>query len=148
MSCLRNRPVFRPIRSRLTVTGLSAITCDLSRNPFSGLGSMVTRKSGASTSSEVNWQTTTEARLCGKASVCTMTPDGACHCHRPQQPSPDHRVASASNSEIDFDPFQGIALALQVEAGDLRSPPVVEPPASEGRQRRDATRADPARASA
>jgi rhodanese-related sulfurtransferase len=34
------------------VTGSSAITCDLSRNPFSGLGSMVTRKSGASTGAE------------------------------------------------------------------------------------------------
>ncbi|HEY7244492.1 MAG TPA: hypothetical protein VH678_11500 [Xanthobacteraceae bacterium] len=30
---------------------MSAITCDSSRNPFWGVGSMVTRKSGASTSS-------------------------------------------------------------------------------------------------
>jgi hypothetical protein len=43
------------------------------RNPFSGFGSMVTRKSGVSTRSDVNWQTTTDAWLCGKASVCTMT---------------------------------------------------------------------------
>ena len=47
----------RPVCSRVTVTGLSAITCNLSRDPFFGLGSMVTRKSGASASSEVRWQT-------------------------------------------------------------------------------------------
>ena len=52
MSWLSTPPIFCLIRSRLTVTGLSAITCDLSRNPFPGLGSMVTRKSGASASSE------------------------------------------------------------------------------------------------
>src|SRR5713101_7320708 len=73
MSWLPRRPIFCPIRSRLMVTGLSAITCDLSRNPFSGLGSMVTRKSGASTSSEVSWQITTAAWFSGKSSVCTMT---------------------------------------------------------------------------
>jgi len=47
----------RPVCSRVAVTGLSAITCDLSRDPFLGLGSMVTRKSEASASSEVSWQT-------------------------------------------------------------------------------------------
>jgi uncharacterized DUF497 family protein len=30
------------------VTGLSAITCDLTRNPFFSVGSIVTRQSGAS----------------------------------------------------------------------------------------------------
>ena len=54
MSSLPRRPIFCPIRSRLTVTGLSAITCDANRNPFSGLGSMVMRKSGASTNSDVS----------------------------------------------------------------------------------------------
>jgi len=39
MSWLLRRPIFCPIRSRLMVTGLSAITCDVSRNAFSGLGS-------------------------------------------------------------------------------------------------------------
>jgi hypothetical protein len=51
------------------VTGLSAITCDVTRNPFSGVGSTLTRKSGASTNSEVSWQTTTEAWVSGKPGV-------------------------------------------------------------------------------
>ena len=76
MSWLLRRPIFFPIRSRLMVTGLSAITCDVTRNPFSGLGSMVTRKSGASANSEVSWQTTTEAWLSGKA-IRNPSSDGA-----------------------------------------------------------------------
>jgi AcrR family transcriptional regulator len=49
-------PTCRPIRSRRIVTGLSAITCDHTRKPFLSLGSIVTRKSGASLQSEVIWQ--------------------------------------------------------------------------------------------
>lgn len=73
MSWLPRRPIFCPIRLRLMVTGLSAITCDVTRNPFSGLGTMVTRKSGASSNSDLSWQSTTAAWLSGKASVWTMT---------------------------------------------------------------------------
>jgi hypothetical protein len=36
MPWLPRRPIFRPIRSRLIVTGLSVITCDVTRSP--GLG--------------------------------------------------------------------------------------------------------------
>jgi hypothetical protein len=53
--------VSRPIRSRPIVTGLSAIICDFTRNPFLSVGLIVTRKSGASLQSEVIWQTTTDA---------------------------------------------------------------------------------------
>ena len=48
MSLSSRWPTWRPIRSRRIVTGLSAITCDLTRKPFLWLGSMVTRKSSAS----------------------------------------------------------------------------------------------------
>jgi hypothetical protein len=51
---------------------LSTITCDRTRNPFSVLGSIVTRKADASTSDVIR-QTMTEAWLGGKASVCTIT---------------------------------------------------------------------------
>jgi hypothetical protein len=53
ISALPRAPILRPIRLRRTVTGLSAITCDRIRKPFSMLGSIVTRKSGASTMSDV-----------------------------------------------------------------------------------------------
>jgi hypothetical protein len=61
VSAVPGRPIRRPIRSRRTVTGLSAITCDFTRNPFAAFGSMVTRKSGASATSDVSWQVTTDA---------------------------------------------------------------------------------------
>ena len=48
-----------PILSRRTVVGLSATTCETIRSPFSSDGSTVTRKSGASATDEVIWQTTT-----------------------------------------------------------------------------------------
>jgi hypothetical protein len=119
MSCLPRRPIFRPIRSRLMVNGLSAITCDLSRNPFSGPGSMVTRKFGASASSEVNWQTTTEAWFSGKASVCTMTAGRGL----PWSPAAATVTRSPRRICVErgdrFDPFQRVALAIQIEAGDL-----------------------------
>jgi hypothetical protein len=54
MSWLPRRPILCPIRSRLGMTGLSAMTRDVTRNPFSGLGSMVTRKSAPSTKSEAS----------------------------------------------------------------------------------------------
>ena len=62
----------RPVCSRVTVTGLSAITCNLSRDPFFGLGSMVTRKSRASASSEVSWQTAGVRALSGMADVAIV----------------------------------------------------------------------------
>ena len=62
-----------PIRPRRIVTGLSAITWERTRKPFLLVGSMVTRKSGASTISDVIWQITTEACVSGSASVWTMT---------------------------------------------------------------------------
>ena len=55
------------------MTGLSAITCDFTRKPFLSLGSIVTRKSGASLQSEVIWHTTTEPCAAGRASVWTIT---------------------------------------------------------------------------
>src|SRR5213075_845314 len=43
------------------------------RRPFLVLGSTATRKSSASSPSEVIWQTTTDACPAGSASVCTIT---------------------------------------------------------------------------
>ena len=45
-SARSNRPIRSPIFPRRTVTGLSAMICDLRRNPFSPDGSMVTRRVG------------------------------------------------------------------------------------------------------
>ena len=73
MSAAPSWPIFRPMRSRRIVTGLSAITCDLIRMPVSAPGSIVMRKSGASTNSDVIWQTMIEAWLSGNASDCTIT---------------------------------------------------------------------------
>jgi hypothetical protein len=42
------------------------MTCNFTRKPFLSLGSIVTRKSGASLHSEVIWQTTTDACAAGK----------------------------------------------------------------------------------
>jgi hypothetical protein len=61
------------IRSRRTVTGLSAMIWNFERKPLPGLGSMVTRKSGASTSFDAIWCTTTDACCTGNASVWTIT---------------------------------------------------------------------------
>jgi len=69
MSLSSRWPTRRPMRSRRTVTGLSAITCDLTRNPLFSVGSIVTRKSGASLHSKVIWQITTDACSVGRASV-------------------------------------------------------------------------------
>ena len=62
-------PIRRPTRSRRIVTGLSAMICERVRKPFFSVGSIVTRKSGASTMSEVIWQTITDACSAGRASV-------------------------------------------------------------------------------
>ena len=50
-----------PIRSRLTVVGLSAMIWDILCSPFSFDGSMVMRKSGASASNDAIWQMMTDA---------------------------------------------------------------------------------------
>jgi|HubBroStandDraft_5_1064220.scaffolds.fasta_scaffold802286_1 hypothetical protein len=49
------------------------MTRDLTRNPLSAHGSIVTRMSGASARSDVIWQITTEAWLYGMAFVWTIT---------------------------------------------------------------------------
>ena len=59
--------------SRRTMTGLSAISCDLTRKPFFSVGSIVTRNSGASLHSDVIRQITTDTCTAGSASVCTIT---------------------------------------------------------------------------
>src|SRR5271166_1845427 len=76
MSLSSRWPTCRPIRSRRTVTGLSAITCDLTRNPFFSVGSIVTRKSGASLHSEVIWQITTDACIWLPGDVMDTETDG------------------------------------------------------------------------
>jgi hypothetical protein len=53
MSFSSRCPTRHPIRSRQIVTGLSAITCDITRNPLFAVGSMITRKSAASLHSDV-----------------------------------------------------------------------------------------------
>jgi hypothetical protein len=58
---LMARSLHRQSRNARIVTGLSAMTCDLTRKPLVAVGSTVTRKSGASLHSEVIWQTTTDA---------------------------------------------------------------------------------------
>ena len=102
ISSTLSRPISRPIRERRIVTGLSAMTCDITRSPFSAPGSTVTRKSGPFVVSDVIWQTITEVWLVGKASVCTTTAGrGPCR-NRPRRrlkSSPRHRASSASNSE-------------------------------------------------
>jgi hypothetical protein len=48
-----SRPMVAPMRSRATVSTLSACTCETRRRPFSGEGSTVIRKIGAARSSLV-----------------------------------------------------------------------------------------------
>jgi hypothetical protein len=67
-----SRPSRRPIFSRGTVVNLSTISAPEAFSPFSSLGSMRIRKSGASTGFVVKIQIVTDL-VASKSSSCTIT---------------------------------------------------------------------------
>lgn len=67
------RPIARPIASRGTLTTLSIITCDGTSSPVRRPAGRDTRKSGASTQSDVMGQTVMLACVSLKASDCTTS---------------------------------------------------------------------------
>lgn len=93
MSAWPGEPIRGPTISRRTVTGLSAMTCERTRRPLRAAGPTLRRKSGASTSSDVIWQMTTDACWGARRRFARPPLAAVSRSHRKPPPLRHHHVS-------------------------------------------------------
>ena len=109
-------PIRSPRRSRRRVIGLSTITCDSNRRPFSVDGATVTRNSSAAAIVDVIGQMITEIWSSGNTSLWITTPGLGL----PKSPGAATLTTSPRRTIIEFrhrfDPVENVLLTGTVQA--------------------------------